>query len=142
MATRNSSSELVRSRQHPHAEIDQQRDARFLSKQMPGEAAGVFNNDDAHAVADNPLEQRREAWPPFDRILAAHCGVSKFVNDLETGSVGKSADGVPLAFLAIFVLTHVGRRARPVISQSWRAAFVRSCHEVGPCFLILQAITV
>ena len=64
---------------------------------MPGEAAGVFNNDDAHAVADNPLEQRREAWPPFDRILAAHCGVSKFVNDLETGSVGKSADGVPLA---------------------------------------------
>ena len=97
MATRNSSSESVRSRQHPHAEIDQQRDARFLSKQMPGEAAGVFNNDDAHAVADNPLEQRREAWPPFDRILAAHCGVSKFVNDLETGSVGKSADGVPLA---------------------------------------------
>jgi hypothetical protein len=36
-------------------------DAKLLRHQLAGEAAGVLHDDSAHAIALDPIKQRREA---------------------------------------------------------------------------------
>jgi hypothetical protein len=78
--------------QVPDAETDEQGDARFLRHQMTGEPTGVFDDDDAHPVADDALEQGREPRPPVDRILATDRLVAKGVDDLVPGTLRKAFD--------------------------------------------------
>jgi hypothetical protein len=67
---------------------------------MPGKPAGVLDDDDAHAVADHPLEECFEAWPALDRILAANSGVIELADKIEPSSLGEAGDGLALARVA------------------------------------------
>ena len=42
------------------AKLDQRQDAKLLRHQIASEAAGVFNDHDANAVAFDPVEKRRK----------------------------------------------------------------------------------
>ena len=49
--------------QDAHAQANQQRNAGLLGQQMSGKPTGILDDDDAHAVADHPLEECLEASP-------------------------------------------------------------------------------
>ena len=70
---------------------------------MPGKPTGVLDDDDAHAVADNSLEECFEAWPALDRVLTADGSVVELADKIEAGPLGKAGDGLALARVAVLV---------------------------------------
>jgi hypothetical protein len=51
-----------------HAALDQYQNAQFLSDEIAGEAAGVFDQDDLDTVILDAIEQRSETGARLDRI--------------------------------------------------------------------------
>ena len=70
---------------------------------MPGQIGWDPHNDDAHAVADDPLEQSLEAGPTLDRILAADGNVVELADKIEAYPLGEAGDGLALARVTVFV---------------------------------------
>jgi hypothetical protein len=76
--------------QDPHTEADQQRNAGLLGQQMPGKPAGIFDDDDPHAIADHPFEEWLEAWPALDRLLG-YSRVVEFADKSKPARLAKPA---------------------------------------------------
>ena len=83
-----------------------------LGHQLARKAAGIFDDDGTHAVALDPVKERREARPCLDRVRAGYGRVIELIDNVEPGALGEALDGVTLAFLAILVSADVGRRRR------------------------------
>jgi hypothetical protein len=99
---------------------------------MAREAAGILDDDDAHPVADDALEQRLEAWAALDRVLARHRGIVEFAGELEPRAPSEGRDRFTLSTIAVLVRADVGCRARAQIGQSWHSTLVGSCHDLAP----------
>ena len=99
------------------------------------EATGVLDDDGADAVVFDPVEKLREARPILDRVRSRNSRIVKLGDDLEAAPLGEALDGVPVSFLAVFVVADIGGRTRSVIGQSRHAVLVGSRHNFYPCLV-------
>ena len=58
--------------EHSDTKPHEQCDTGLLRQQMASEAAGVFDDDRANAVAHDTIKQRLEPRPRVDRVRALH----------------------------------------------------------------------
>ena len=83
---------------------------KLLRHQLSGEARGILDNDRAHPIAFDPIQQRGEAWTVLDRISARDCRIVELLDYLEACPLGVGGDCRLLALIAVLVLSDVGRR--------------------------------
>jgi hypothetical protein len=106
--------------QEPNTPLGQQGNAQLLHDELAGKPAGVLDDDNAHAIAFNAVEEPRKTLAAFDRIRTTYCSIVKSfsIGNLEAGTLGESSDGSALPMLRVLVAADVGRRARPQIRNS------------------------
>jgi hypothetical protein len=73
--------------EHPHAPLDQQKHAQLLRDKITGEAACVFHDDRADAVAFKTVQECREAWANLEGVGAADSRVVKTIDDSRAGAL-------------------------------------------------------
>ena len=110
-------------------------DAKLLRHEIASEAAGVFHDHDANAVALDAVKQAIEAGPRLDRVRAAHGRIIEPVigRDLEAGALGIGRDRLALALFAILVRPRRSRRSKS--GDMPRLSCVRFCRffRLFPC---------
>ena len=86
---------------------------------MASEPAGVFDDDCADAIFDNPLQGSFESWASFDRIFLRDRLVIKFVYNSKPAAACAAFDRSTPALFAVFVRSDACRRTGAVIGESW-----------------------
>jgi hypothetical protein len=89
--------------EHAHATPYQRQNAEFLNDKIPGEPGRIFDDDSADAVAFDPIEQSREAWPGIDGVRTGHRGVIELADNGEASGFRERRNSRALALIAVLV---------------------------------------
>src|SRR5262249_11917752 len=109
--------------------------ADLLHHEIASEAAGSLDDDRPRAVALDPFEHGGEAGARVDGIGTAHGSVVGLADKLVASAAGACGDRFTLASVAVFVRSHVGRRAGPQIRNSRYFPLVG--HDLASYFCML-----
>ena len=95
-------------REHAHAAPDQGENAKLLGYEVTGEPAGILDDNGAHTITLNPVQESRETRAGLNRVRTRHSRVVELVYDHKARPLGEGHGGVALALVAVLTRTDVG----------------------------------
>ena len=107
-------------------------EVQLLRHEIASEAAGVFDDHDADAVAFDPVQKLIEAGPRLDWISAGDGRIIKPIvrGDLEAGALRISRDRLALALFAILIGPDIRGARSAEIGHGFRATVFAPCPDV------------